>query len=253
MQLLQAGGKLTQLRVEQAVHRSGVAALVCFVHGLLGDDAILFNEAHKHVPLAAVLHACAQDPAQRSVVNRAVNPVNHRLKKIIGLFKLIPECNIILRELKTVKIALFCDLFAQKICTGENPAAPAAFLVCHGQGRNFHRKMEPIFTQAAVVEGHIGKLRFGQRICHRPAGGAGVVAGRVLRKLLHADGFSVFHEKRLPLIVLFRSGKKRRQRINFDPILAKKPQNFNAVWRKRQERGLTNNRITSIIQLETVL
>ena len=148
-----------------------------------GAAHLLAQKGKKHIITTkfehhAVLHACAEDPAKRSVVNRAIDEVDDRLQIIIAFLKFIPERNIVLRKLKRIQLARLCHFLAQEVGSGKNPAASAAFLIGDRQSGDFNRKMEPITAQAAIVKRYIGDFRFGHSVCHRAAGRNFIILGR---------------------------------------------------------------------------
>ena len=129
-----------QSGIQKGVHRSCIATLIRLLHCTLRNNPVLFHKVDKHIPLSSVSYAFRENVAYSPVVHRAVRQINDALQHVICLFKLVPECRIVLRKLKFIQITFLRCYFSQHIQCRENPAPSAGFLIRHRKRRNINRK-----------------------------------------------------------------------------------------------------------------
>ena len=86
-------------------HRRGLGRRG-FWHGVLRHDAVFFHQGDEHGPLAAVIDGIIHELGYGAVRNIAVLKLSHGGKEPIGLFQLVKEINIGLRELKILELGL---------------------------------------------------------------------------------------------------------------------------------------------------
>ena len=173
----QPGRAGLQALVEHAVHGGGVRGLVRLVERILGHDAVLAHDVDEHVPLAAVVHARAQNVGDGAVVCGQAGRLQNALQEIVAALKLVPEGQIALRQLEGLQVLLLGNALAQHVERGKQPAAAAGLLVGDLQRLDLQGELLTHRLRACADEGHVVQVALGQRAGGQTAlrtGGVGV-------------------------------------------------------------------------------
>ena len=180
-------GSLPQQPAQRRVHPAGVGRALGLGHERLGHQAVLADDGHEHVPLAAVLGRRVEQERDGPVVDVAVSRLDDRFEEVVGPLDLVPEHGVVLRELEVLEPHLLHGADAQQVEPGEQPAPAAALLVgdlpvVQQRGEGVLGGVDDLPVDRHVIDGHPG-----HRVLREPVGGA---SGKVLAEQSPGPGRS---------------------------------------------------------------
>ena len=139
-------------------------------HERLRHQAVLGDDGHEHVPLAAVLGRCVEEIADRPVVQVTAGRLDDGFEEVVGPLDLVPEHGVVLGELELLEAHLLHRAHAQQVEPGEQPAPAAALLVgdlpvVQQRGQEVVGAVDDLPVDGHVVHGHLG-----HRVLCQPVG-----------------------------------------------------------------------------------
>ena len=189
-------GPLAQQVAQHRVHPGSAGGAVGLGHDRLGNEPVLPDDGHEHVPLAAVAGHRVEQVGDGPVVNVAIGRLDDGLKEIVGPLDLVPEHRVILRELEVLEPHLLHRADAQQVEPGEEPAPAAALLVgdlpvVQEGGQRVAGAVDDLPADGHVIDGDPG-----HRVLRQPVGRAG---GELLAEQFQVPGTQhAFHALHLP-------------------------------------------------------
>ncbi|KAI6775370.1 hypothetical protein HG530_002128 [Fusarium avenaceum] len=91
----------------------------------LRHKTVLLNKVVHHIPLATVRDDITEEVLDKTSFEVFSSSVNDLFQEPVGLLELVPVEEILLRELKTLKVISFHESDSEDICGRKEPAAAA--------------------------------------------------------------------------------------------------------------------------------
>ena len=174
------GAELQRILAQLAVQDGQVLGRAGGVHRLRhhpgGHNTVLFDEADRHIPLAAIGQRVSQQGEGLAVVQFLRGKVNDVLKEEVCLFQLVVEGQIGGRDGEILQFALPDDPLAQDVQGGEHPAAAALLLVGDVAGLDQNGEIHLQFGCGSGHKGGVRQSRAGDGIGHHLQLRAGRIA-----------------------------------------------------------------------------
>ena len=192
--LAQALGRRTQVAREVGVHLAGVLGAGRLGHRLLGNDAILLDEALEHVPLTAVANGIGKQVRHQTTGEGLVEGVEDVLEEPIALLELVEEEGVGLRELEGLELIELDRAEAHGVQACEHPAAAGAFLVGALPLRDLDVKLQRVLRDALGDAGGLAQAHRAHGVLRddvRPLRGKRLPRSR---EVLGGDASLIVHE-----------------------------------------------------------
>ena len=109
-------------------HLAGTVGNIAFRHHVCRDKSILGDKVCDTGECTSVAYRIAEKPVNLTVRHRLFPGIYHSLEEKIGLFELVIEEAVALRELEVSKVIFLDCSSPEHIESGEQPA-PSAFLL----------------------------------------------------------------------------------------------------------------------------
>ncbi len=159
-------GRAPQDVLQLGIHPACRAAGVRLGKSRLGDQAVLANQVHRHVPLTAVADRVGEQEVDGAVVDGAVSRLDDGLEQVVGPLELVPEVNVGLAELEVLEIHLLHRTDPEQVQSREQPAPTTLHLSGHlpiiqlGAERGVHvLNQVPVQSQIGQLHVRHGVLR----------------------------------------------------------------------------------------------
>ena len=164
----QAERILPQFHCKDIVDGPGVRRAECLRHHFPRDDTVLLHEFYETDPVSPVLHRLPQQELHCPVCERLLPECNDCLKEQVGLFKLVVEEKVVLRELNLPGVQFPRGDGPERVERGEHPAPPARFLVCDFLVLEAVGKMRVDAGRHLPARGDLPPLCLGEGVLYGP-------------------------------------------------------------------------------------
>jgi len=156
-----------QYALQDRIHGGRVLRVMRLWHDRLGNQAVLLDQCDGEIPIAAVgAHAAeqGQKKVQLAVQRLSIGQRDHVLEERVGLFELVPERHVTLRELEILQFVLLDDYRPQDVERGKHPATAAGGLIRDLLGFDLVAEHVVVLLDDPAVEHHGLRIPAGQGV-----------------------------------------------------------------------------------------